>query len=372
MNWRFKSSRAWLKNKVRARSCRSLLTHGQRAADAFTLIELMVSTSLLVLLVAVVTQITNSATNVTTASRKHLTADAQARMVFDRMADDFAGMLIRQDLDVICKGCLTTSGSVSMTGASGGGNDAIYFFSRAPAYYDSQNLTSAQKSDLALIGYRVNTNTSSPSYGQLERLGKGLTWDGQPSSTGTANGIAFLPNTTGTSDLSGSAGYLSAYTGSTGNASIGTYAENFADSTDGDFHLLGDGVYRLEYGYILNPYTDATGSFHAARFSTIPYDTLQGHGSISGWRDVAAIVVTLAILDKESQKMLRVNASTGAVNSTVMTKMQAALPDAGTTPALQSWQSEVHSSGFAGYSGNISKVAAAQVRVYQRFFYLNK
>ncbi|XHR27292.1 MAG: type II secretion system protein J [Chthoniobacteraceae bacterium] len=337
---------------------------------AFTLIEVMVSTVLLALLVIVVSQLANSTMGVTAFSRKHLTADAQARVVFDRMAIDFAGMIMRKDVDVICKGIVTTSGSINLDGNT---NDAIYFISRAPAFYDSDTLTSAQKSDLALVGYRINTNASSANFGKLERLGKGLTWEGAPSSSAEGNGIAFLTKGSGTSDLTGAPGYLSAYVASTGDASIGTYAGNFADSTDSDFHLLSDGVYRMEYGFVLKSYTDANGTFHTARYSTEPYDTEQGHMAIDGWRDVHAIVVTLAILDHESQKMLPVNASTGSLGATLLASMQKVLPDFSVTATcLNTWQREIASRRFAANSGNISQQAASQVRVYQRCFYLNK
>lgn len=338
----------------------------------FTLLEILASTAVLALLVVMITQLMNSATSITTANRKRLNADSVARMVFDRMSGDFSNMVMRQDVDVICKGIPTSSGSLSMSGAGGGGNDAIYFFSRSAAYYNSQTLDSP-KSNLALVGYRINSNTASPSYGQLERLGKGLTRDGQPSASGMTNGMTFLPNSSGTCDLTGATGYLSSYISTNGNPSIGTYGGNFSDSNDDNFHAFGEGVYRLEYGYLLKPFSNPDGAFQPARFSSVPYDTVQGHTGVCGWQDVAAIMVTIAILDKESEKMLPANASTGAIDSSVMGKMQEILPDFDdSTPPLQSWQSEVISTNFASNCGNIPKAAASQVRVYQRYFYLNK
>jgi hypothetical protein len=330
----------------------------------------MVSTMLLALLVIVVSQLANSTMGITTISRKHLAADAQARVVFDRMAIDFGGMIMRKDVDVICKGILTTSGSVSMDGNS---NDAIYFLSRTSAIYDSQSLASAQKSDLALVGYRINANAASSNFGKLERLGKGLTWEGVPSESGASNGIAFLPRTSGTTDLTGAPGYLSSYISSTGNASIGTYAGNFSDSTDSDFHLLSGGVFRMEYGFQLKSYTDSDGTFHPARYSAAPYDTDQGHTAIDGWRDVMAIVVALAILDNESQKMLPSDPATGAISYLFMTNLQKAWADfTPSIPCLEAWQKVINGADFAAANGNIPPKAASQIRIYQRCFYLNK
>jgi hypothetical protein len=207
----------------------------------------------------------------------------------------------------------------------------------------------------------------------MERLGKGLTRDGQPSASGATNGMTFLPGSSGPCDLSGAPGYLSSYVGSDGNPSIGTYAGNFSDSTDDNFHPFGEGVYRLEYGYLLKPFSNPGGDFQPARLSSVPYDTLQGHTGVCGWQDVAAIVVTIAILDKESQKILPANASTGAIDSAVMAKMQKVLTDFdSSTLPLESWQSEVSSGHFASDCGDIPKAAASQVRVYQRYFHLNK
>jgi len=337
----------------------------------FTILELLVAMAVLALLVAMVAQLTDSTSAMTTGSRRRMNADAQARVVFDRMASDLSGMVMRPDLDAICKGLSTASGPILMTEA----NDALYFLSRAPGFFDSQSLSAAQKSDLALVGYRINSDPANSHFGQLERLGKGLTWEGQPSASGTANGIAFLPSVSGTVDLSGAPGSVSAYLGSNGMASIGTASGNFADGVDGDFHLLG-GVYRMEYGYLLKPFTDASGVFHPARYSSIPYygdSVLQGHNSLKGWQDVAAIVVTLAILDKESRKTLRSNSSAGTLDPTLMKSMQGALPDfAENASCLKAWQAAVGSPAFAAASGNIPAAAASQVRVYQRCFYLNK
>ena len=54
------------------------------------------------------------------------------------------------------------------------GNDQIAFYSGVPGYYP---LTGSQ-SPVSLVAYRVNSNPSSSSYNKMERLGKGLVWNG--------------------------------------------------------------------------------------------------------------------------------------------------------------------------------------------------
>src|SRR5687768_12952175 len=52
---------------------------------AFTLTELIIAISILTMLTGFVAQLVNSATIVTTNSRKRMDADSQARLIFDRM-----------------------------------------------------------------------------------------------------------------------------------------------------------------------------------------------------------------------------------------------------------------------------------------------
>ena len=73
--------------------------NARRACEAFTLAELLVSVVVLVMVIFFVAQLTSSATAVTRTGNKHIDTDTQARVVFDRMALDFAQMLKRTDID---------------------------------------------------------------------------------------------------------------------------------------------------------------------------------------------------------------------------------------------------------------------------------
>ena len=72
------------------------------ARSGFTLAELVVSVGVLVLLVLLTTQLFKSAATVTTLGHKQMDADAQARQLLDRMAIDFAQMVKRNDVDLLC------------------------------------------------------------------------------------------------------------------------------------------------------------------------------------------------------------------------------------------------------------------------------
>ena len=79
-----------------------------------------------------------------------------------------------------------------------------------------------------------------------------------------------------------------------------------------------------------------------------------------GARDIAAISVAIAILDNKSRTII--------TNPTAaLPTMVAVLPDAVSgTPIAQTWGN----SNYWTQTG-IPKAAAAQIRIYQRYFYLN-
>ncbi|MBE2203414.1 MAG: prepilin-type N-terminal cleavage/methylation domain-containing protein [Chthoniobacterales bacterium] len=336
--------------------------------SAFTLIEMLVAAAILVLLVAVVAQIVNSTSSVTTESRKRLDADGQARTVLDRLAQDFGRMDKRDEADFLF--------------ASEVGNDRIFFISEGPGYFSGA--AQENQSPLSLVGYRVNTDAT------LERLGRGLAWSGG----GGNNDIAFL-----TFNPAGQSGSFQPLVGST----IAGNPVSAPGATDADFQVISDAVFRQEFCYqlkdgtfstkpILNPTgvknmltanaapttSDGSGSGYAvgsrwydetARRGYICVDATPGAAvwTARGWKDVNAVVVAVAALDGTSRKLV-------AELQTAVT----ALPDAtdadlqASPPRLmeETWNGLIRDGAFAQSAGMPSKAANA-ARVYQRYFYLN-
>jgi prepilin-type N-terminal cleavage/methylation domain-containing protein len=225
--------------------------------SAFTLVEMLVSIAVLVLIMTFIAQMMNSVSLSTTLSDKHLDADAQARLVFDRMAMDIASMPLNNNLEYLFA-------KQGMKASPGGGaelNDKMFFFSNAPAFFSSSNAElfpsdSAidPKSDIALIGYCINTgsnntgNTSvTPPPYCLQRLSKGLTWDQAYPSQGAPGGPMFLTFP----PLSSGSNTWTPYPQSTlsGNsfttAAIG--AEPDYSGTDADFDAVANQVFRMEF-----------------------------------------------------------------------------------------------------------------------------
>jgi len=372
---------------------------------AFTLIELMVSMVVLILLVVMIVSLTNSATTVFTSGRNRLDADSQARLIFDRMAVDFAKMVKRPDADCVF---------AKLDGGAGDGeNDAMFFYSEAPAYFNSS--VTGNASPVTLVGYRINFNNANhPGVPVLERLGKGLTWDGATSGT-NPGGMVFL-TIPGSSATPGSASTI------TGNwTELGTPAGAngcaFGDGTDSDYSVLSDEVYRIEIQFLLTDqsisimpiltatpaswrnnggqtfYTQSTSDptsnnnwpiynvgsrwwnkttkqgFICAKINNVNNGLVGGAvWNRIGIQDVDAVIVGIALLDDNSRKLI------SSTNSYV--NMVNALNDASAgTPVLQTWNGWNGSSYTSPApfltSSNIPKAAAGQIRVYQRYFYLN-
>lgn len=305
----------------------------KRYQRGMTLVEIMSAMAILALVMFVVIQLINNARNVTRANDRILDAEGQARMVFDRMALDFRRMIKRADVDYVFERAT--------------GNDRMFFYSEAPALFTG---SSAQQNPVALIGYRINADH------RLERLGLGLSWDGS-----FQGGVVFLsypsyPLTGTSTPIAGS-----------------TIAEAFAttvaaNSTAAGYHILAEGVFRLECCFLLKSTRKPDGTYLPAIYSNIPWDSRVGHRSMTGigLSDVQAIVVTIAVLDTNSRTIL--------ASGNDLAQLADALPDPldkdldGNPPELMAttWQNRINDGTLRDLP--VPKAAANQVRIYQRAF----
>lgn len=289
-------------------------------SSAFTLIELVLAVGVLVMLVILIGQLMSGATLAINQSGKRMDSDSQVRIIFDRMANDFGAIVRQQDVDYIF--------------AKQNGNDTMYFFSEAAKYFDT-SVSDSAKSSLALVGYRVNSSF------QLERLSRGLTWDGQVGPSPAPGSIVFLTPSGSLTPLSGStiAGNWAAAVGA---------GPSYSNGTGGDYHVIGDQVYRLEVSFLQTNGTIST--------SVTAYNGLQG---------ISAIIVAIGMLDNTSRLLAAPN---GQITTTIGVPMVNALPDAvdGVAP-LQTWKA-----GSYLTSSGISPAAASQLRIYERTFFFSQ
>ena len=350
----------------------------------FTLVEILVSISVLGLIMVGVAQMMNSALNVTVIGYKHMDADTQARMVLDRIAFDISKMTKRTDVDYYF-------GKNNGSGASGA-NDQMAFYSESGGYYPGTVTPATQGSNVSLVGYKVNSTTN-----QLQRLSKGLSWNGSVSNLPSmvfnplpATGFTCVGNTASNTLLS------TAWNGA---------SNQIVNGNDQDYQVIGDQVFRLEYTFLVQT-SAATSANNAAVYSSqsaaqqglydqtgtylydypwMPYNyvnnTASQVSSPQGMRDVTAVIISIAVLDTKSR---------ASISSAALTTAASYLLDAGGTthsygsslgPAAAAstslanlpvtlWKAKLLSATAPKYLG-LPKSVAAQVRFYQRYCYLN-
>jgi hypothetical protein len=139
------------------------------------------------------------------------------------------------------------------------------------------------------------------------------------------------------------------------------------------YHVLGDAVFRLEFCFLLKPLTRTDGSVLPAIYSNLPYDT-RADQPISpvpsslyglGPADIQAIVVTVAILDAKSRKIVSA-ANLQTLASALVDPTVADLTSSPPKLMAETWNTALANATFTG----AMKTAASDVHIYQRTFYL--
>ena len=281
---------------------REALTLKQRCrSNGFTLAELLVSVFVLLVIVFMVAQLMTSATAITRTGNKQIDTDTQARVVLDRMALDFAQMLKRTDVDYYVKQRSGYNGHGNGHGWGQGhngdqGSDQIAFFSQVPGYYPA----TAEQSPISLVEYRVNEgSSSSPAYGKLERMAKGLLWNGVDNNPNPNSPypIVFAPGQVTANPVTGPWG---------GPWAAAINNSNSAASRDDDYETLGPGVFRFEYYYLLKN----------GRVTDWPWDrwdlpdqlTITNPQQI-GLTLVEAIAISIAVIDPAARALIQAASS---------------------------------------------------------------
>jgi prepilin-type N-terminal cleavage/methylation domain-containing protein len=262
----------------------------------FTLVELLVACSILALLVVLVAQMVASASSVTSSSKKRLDADDEARLVFDRLAGDIGGMVKRRDINPLF--------------LASNGNDSFYFYSQAPAY--SAVELSSSNSQLGLIGYSVSDSGVG-----LLRFSAGQSWDALRFSNPSLTTITTTSST--------------------------------------NFHVIAPDVFRMEYALLMKPGSvNNDGSTNGTNVFS------QTNNAGQAMKDVAGILVAIALLDPTSRVIV-------TTNSLTTLAAPAQMPDTSATGVLVDlWQTNARN------SSGIPLAPRSQIRVYQRYFPINQ
>jgi prepilin-type N-terminal cleavage/methylation domain-containing protein len=278
----------------------------QAGRRAFSLIEILVAVTVLVLLLALVAEMTARTSSTIEASNRHMDAASQERLLFDRIGFDLARMLRRSDIDY--------SFSKHSGDSGGGANDELSFYCETAGLY---SFTSSTYRRLSVVGYRVYSGDAKTT--TLQRAALGMEWDGmvftEMDSTGVQTPKFDKPNTLP------------------------------ALSTE-LYQILADQVFRFELSYLTRPTTTQVQPRQVAAFP----------GKLE---QVAAVIVTVAVLDNRSRQLVK-----------DMPSLVKLFPDSADDHSpLSEWTELVNSADFSK-KANIPPQVAQSVRVYQRYFYL--
>src|SRR6266851_6938112 len=325
-----------------------------RPNRGFTLVEMLVSIGVLAILVLLISRLVNSATAVATLGNKRMDSDSQARPLLDRMAIDFSQMIKRSDVDYFVKQPANPETGPNPTT---GQNDQIAFYSQVEGYSPA-----ISQSHLSLVAYRINSDPSSPAYNKLERLAKGLIWNGQPAPTPTATPtptvvpIVFLPIPLASPLPSPLPSPMPSPSPSPAWPQAGDM------SSDPDYETVGQYVFRFEYYYLLKN----------GKLSETPWDSTTGHQNVAGMQDVAAICVVIAALDQRSRSLLSDTSNPAQIVTLArrMVDFSGSLHQPGNTETKSGdlaaqWQSALDA------TTDLPRAAITGIRIYQRNFYLS-
>jgi hypothetical protein len=174
-----------------------------------------------------------------------------------------------------------------------------------PGYYPSS--VSGEQSPISLVAYRVNEGNANnnPAYGKLERMAKGLHWAGvDDNNTNKPYPIVFAPgqviatpNPTGPWGNTGPSGWAAAIKN-----------DNTGASQDPDYEVIGPGVFRFEYYYLLKN----------GRVTDWPWDRWDLPSQITitnpvniGLSRVEAIAVSIAVIDPAARALIQAASAGG-------------------------------------------------------------
>ncbi len=320
--------------------------------SGFTLLELMVAISVLVMLCGLVMQLMGSATRLTGNARQTADCDSQARFALSQIAHDLAHRIRRIDVDGVVRKTV--------------GNDQFFFFSETPGYLP--NVTNpTDVSPTSLVGYRL-TQRNSKSLGsvfQLERCAMALPWNDGVGGTRALPFVALdatrkpIPSTT--------------LSGSDGQGGGGTFSGIVTGDSSNQifFQELASNVIRFEVALLLkqgvliaDPQQKNLPS--PAAIAQLPARLLNDSEinaelSRHGFTRIAAVIVSLAIVDSRSAVQVDYNALLQAAS---------ALPDAQPTLyprlPLDQWNET-----FQSLSTGWPKPLTTGLRFYQRTIHLH-
>jgi hypothetical protein len=282
----------------------------------FSLIEVLLAAVVLAIFTLLMLRLFD-ATRVTSVFwGQRMDAETQARIVLDRLAQDFARMIRRPDVDVAI--------------GRAAGNDRIRFFSQVEGFSDAVSPSEAR--GISVVEYRINED------GKLERGARALPFAG----------LVFSPPPDTSSEdvpvrlLDGPDNLVPAVN---------------QGASGSNFDVLGDQVLRFELGYILKKNLAANPPRPAPELAAeLPPGTQVD--------EIAAIFVGIVTLDQRARVLLN-EAQLGAMRDAFRDYTQA---DAAARRDILAVWSRVLQDGALLQIPGMPQPSAQAARVYQRVF----
>ncbi len=254
------------------------LRPNNRGISGFTLVELMVSISVLAILGGLVAQLMSSASRLTSSSKQSSDCDTEARYALSQISSDIARRVRRPDVDAFV--------------GKADGNDKLFLFSEVAGYAPALDANS--RSTVSLVGYRIKTvqkGIGTQTGLELQRYARALPWI----ATDSNKSLPFI-TLSGTPPVPSPASTLA---GTNGKGSGGSFPSVLADDTAEDvyFQPLAQNVVRLEVSLLKK--WEGTNEAKLLTDAEIPTEL-----SKNGFSNITAIIITIAVLD--SQNALKV------------------------------------------------------------------
>jgi prepilin-type N-terminal cleavage/methylation domain-containing protein len=246
-----------------------------RSKDGFTLLELMVAISILVMLCGLVMQLMGSATRLTSTSKQSSDCDSEARFALSQIASDLGHRIRRPDVDAFLDKTK--------------GNDRLFLFSETSGWAPNDR----NPSTVSLVGYRVYNPPGSSTF-QLQRFARALPWT---SAGGQALPFVALDDDRLPVPSTTLAGMNQKGTG-------GSFPSVISDS-DGEnnfYQLLAENVVRFEVSLLRKP--DPLNPTFAAQ-TVVPDNQVLKELASYGFTRLSGVAISMIIVD--SQNMARIS-----------------------------------------------------------------
>ena len=250
----------------------------------FTLVELMVSISVLAVLGGLVAQLMSSTSRLTANSKQSSECDTEARYALSQISADLSRRVRRPDVDALVK--------------KKAGNDEFFLFSETAGY--APNLTEAKdaskaknRSTVSLIGYRIQpVQKGGITLMELQRYARALPW----TSTSNDKALPFV-------SMSGSPAVplpASTLAGTDGQGAGGSFPEvvNGVATEDIYYQPIAQNVVRFEVSVLYKP--DMSDQAAPKQAFLLSDAKVVEEISRNGFSNISAIVVSLVILDAQS------------------------------------------------------------------------